>query len=303
MKYYVLSLLKFALVFFLLIAVQLVFFTSIIAKFASFDIPREKTILILGDSETETALNDTLIKHSINLSQGADAMFYSYMKLKKIYENNPQIETVILGFSPDTYCSALFYDVPVMKARFTNYFYILQYKDFKDILLYSFEGFARGISVLGKYFLKTPHILQTKNIREVIIGGFQPRPIDSTILAKSIIKGEYAMENIPDPLSVKYFDKIVRYCNEFKIKLIVINTPVHKVLIEKRAETKKSYLNFLNARKDRLTLWDCENFQVPDSLFYDVNHFNYKGANLFSIYLNATYGQEISTNSNPKPGT
>ena len=53
---------------------------------------------ILSNSHTECAINDRIIKTSINLSFSADTYFWSYVKLKTISKNNPNIKTIVLNF-------------------------------------------------------------------------------------------------------------------------------------------------------------------------------------------------------------
>ena len=43
-----------------------------------------KNILILGDSHTENAINDSIFSNSLNYSASADAYIFSYVKLKAI---------------------------------------------------------------------------------------------------------------------------------------------------------------------------------------------------------------------------
>ena len=71
----------------------------IIRNFYSYNIAKDKNILILGDSHTEVSLNDSIISNSINFSLGTSSYFHSYIKLKYILSNNEHIDTLILGYS------------------------------------------------------------------------------------------------------------------------------------------------------------------------------------------------------------
>jgi hypothetical protein len=70
---------------------------SIISS-SSFKIPEEKNIIVVGDSHTQCAINDSIFSRSINISQGGTAYLYSYIKLRKFLNENPHIDTVLVSF-------------------------------------------------------------------------------------------------------------------------------------------------------------------------------------------------------------
>src|SRR6266545_1841324 len=55
--------------------------------------------LIIGDSHTMTSLNPGMLPSFVNFSQMVESYFYTYYKLKHLLEKNPQIKTVVLGYS------------------------------------------------------------------------------------------------------------------------------------------------------------------------------------------------------------
>ena len=57
------------------------------------------TTIICGDSHTKSAVNDSLLQHSINISQTSEHFLYTYNVLAFTLKNNPQIKKVILGVS------------------------------------------------------------------------------------------------------------------------------------------------------------------------------------------------------------
>ena len=65
----------------------------------NFKVAETTTNLILGHSQTECAFNDKYIQSTQNFSQGAEAYFYTYLKLKKLVNSNTQIKNVFLSFS------------------------------------------------------------------------------------------------------------------------------------------------------------------------------------------------------------
>ncbi len=55
--------------------------------------------VVFGHSHSESSLNDSLINNLKNLSSSAESYFYTYIKVKKILSNNPQIHTVFVEFT------------------------------------------------------------------------------------------------------------------------------------------------------------------------------------------------------------
>ena len=89
---------------FLLLLVGTIFFSFLIIsmvlnKKVSFKLKQPVSYLVLGNSHTEFALNDSIITDLVNISQSGESYFYTYTKLKKILEDNAQIKTVFLAFS------------------------------------------------------------------------------------------------------------------------------------------------------------------------------------------------------------
>ena len=57
------------------------------------------TTIFIGDSHIQTAINDSLIENSINISTTAESYYFSYYKLQRYLPANPQIKRIYLGFS------------------------------------------------------------------------------------------------------------------------------------------------------------------------------------------------------------
>jgi len=56
--------------------------------------------LIVGDSHAETSFDDKVILNSRNIAFHAEHYLFTYFKVKRIIEANPQIEKVILSYGP-----------------------------------------------------------------------------------------------------------------------------------------------------------------------------------------------------------
>lgn len=73
--------------------------TDVVNKHVVVKIKPNTKHVIVGHSHPECAYNDSLIFGFQNISSSAESYFYSYQKLKKVIEQNPQIETVWLEYT------------------------------------------------------------------------------------------------------------------------------------------------------------------------------------------------------------
>ena len=107
--------------------------------------------LLLGHSQPECALNDSIIEKSVNRCQGGEAYFYTYTKLKKLLEVNNQIKTVYLSFSNNQIGKEMdkwtYGDIYILD-KYPAYFYEMSKND-KFVLIK--ENFKSVISQSERY--------------------------------------------------------------------------------------------------------------------------------------------------------
>ena len=101
------------------------------AKSKSFRIDDTITEVFLGDSHVRYALNDSLLKNSINLGNSSESVYFSYYKLDQLLKSKHSIETVYLGFSyhniSDYYDGYINGQYALSVAP--NYFYLLPFRE------------------------------------------------------------------------------------------------------------------------------------------------------------------------------
>lgn len=237
--------------------------------------------LILGDSRTKYDLNDKILKNTCNLSNDADSYFYSYLKLKAIVKKNPQITTLILSFSQHNIQKIIEYrwilNDTHINQRLKIYYVLLDPNDFLFLLL------QKPKESLVNLFPQILYPLKLMKGRE-LYGGFSD--MDHNNLDEEIKKypkeTEVQKEEFTESsIETKYLEKIKDYCKVNQIKLLLINTPLHKTLNSKQ--------EFLYAYYKKYT-WnvpflDFSKLALPDSCFSDLVHLSPAGSNYFSHYL------------------
>ncbi len=136
-------------------------------------IPPDKNILILGDSNTESAINDTILDNSINLSHSADPFFYSFLKLRKILPANNHIDTVLLSFSPhNLFKNDWTFNEKHIHSRFGQYYPLMTIEDIRFLS----KGNLRAV------LTSSPSIIQQviRNIPDQIKGK---NPISAMVIS------------------------------------------------------------------------------------------------------------------------
>ncbi len=271
--------------------------TIYIMSQASYKIDSKKNILILGESYSEAGIDDNLFNRSINLSQSGTAYLYSYVKLEKLLEENKHIDTVLVSFRYDLLTKdredlwIMSEDFLVPKVAFCvtllgkEEFSV--YNDKKILSQAILKVPIRNMGSVIKYFHKGRSNFTYRDLR---IGGFLKS--NRQRLQKDIEKGLSLKPTTEEesPVQKKYLLKIMSCCKKHNVKLILINLPMYKPEIygctDKLYEYHNKYL------KD-VEFWDYSNFSFSsDSCYGDLGHLNYKGALVFSNYLQKYCAQD-----------
>jgi hypothetical protein len=266
---------------FMLIVVALVCGNLFLLSKTSFKIPPDKHIIVIGDSFTECAIDDAQIPHFLNISQSASAYLYSFCKLRKFFEENHHIDTVLLSFhyhglTKESEDRWLFSDL-FMNDKIPKTLLLFQRNElgifpktailqaaFKSISVFSFRLRYESLNLGG-------HLHLDKNNLQTDIF---PTSTDTVI-------GIYQKE---------YLLKIVELCRAKNVELILIATPTYKP--DLYGELGKVYA-FYNTYLQGIKYLDYSAFPLADSCYADIPHLNYKGAAIFSAYLRDNWAKDL----------
>ncbi|MDD5014565.1 MAG: hypothetical protein PHW73_05620 [Atribacterota bacterium] len=252
-------------------------------------IDKSKDILILGDSNTECAINDSIVSKSVNLSQSADAYFYSFIKLRKFLKINPNIETVILGINEKSlYNHELFKSNEYIRSKYNSYFRLMNLNDFRVLL--EAGGIKAFINLAEASFYNFSRALtiQESDYKDMNIGGYLYLIRDKLDETIERYKKENKQNNINIEYSknqIEYLLKIVSLCKEYKVKLILLSTPTYMYCTNENDFYKLNQFLKKNMGDD-IDYWDYSSYSLPDFCYGDIDHLNYKGTEVFSKKLN-----------------
>jgi hypothetical protein len=251
-------------------------------------------IIFAGDSHVECSVNDDMIANSINIARSGEAYLYSFAKIKSLIDYNDQITAVFIGYSygdllKDKETRWLFEDAFVIEFVKT-YNYLLSDYDKSIIFRNNPKAYLKGLTrsayencltLLQSFFIDSNEKRKIKNY-----GGYLYLVRDKLQEDINMIE-TYINEPLEKSLlQEEYLKMLSQYCLGKSVKLILLNTP------------KYDYYN-LNVNRDILRNWisfrqslpcdsllDLSSFNLPDSCYGDMTHLNYRGAELFSSYLN-----------------
>jgi hypothetical protein len=286
----------------LCICIAITVFNSQLINSKSLDIPYSKNVLILGDSNSQTAINDSIYNNALNLSSSADPYFYSYLKLKKIVETNTHIDTLVLSFSPhNIYKNNWTFNKEHLYSRFSVYYPFMDYQD----LLFLIKGNPKGVISASSDIMKRTlsnslgRILDSHSIHDY--GHFLR--LDRNILedVKAKLKNEEPMPffDIPKNLiiadsEVHYLYKIIEICKSNNLVLYLANMPKRKELLAYKKYGVNEFYSFYDASLSEIPFLDFSKINLPDNYYGDLVHLNYLGSDYFSTLFKIQGLQNLS---------
>jgi hypothetical protein len=285
MKKFLVNTSLFSLLFILATTIIATIFNMLLIKNISFVLPENKTILVVGDSQTECAIDDNILMDSFNFSQSGTAHFYSFLKVRKMLENNPQIDTVVISYSYE--------DVTIEKDSWvTSQRYIsskvpryLSLMNIEDLLsIFSCNPIAVVFSIPSFIRDSVPYIFHKKNIMDTkFLGGYLH--LDREKLDEDIRNNNNKRKS--DISYSKYQMNYIREIYNMSIlknkTVILLNTPKYLSNIDVRY--KMYYFNFAKEYLKNAKLVDHSDIKMPAGSFADINHLNFKGAEIYSQFI------------------
>lgn len=282
----------------------LVAIASFFANHTAFTIDQQKNILVIGDSQTECAIDDDIFSRAKNYSTSATPYIYAFAKLKKLIHDNNHIDTVLLSF----HYGSLDYSIErrwIFEESFISEksAVMVPFLNMRELTLFvSSIPFYKAMAKTPMKYLEYAAYMAAGNAegwRRKNIGAYLALK-NNSIGADLEGKVPYSTLNDVDTLSqiqLNYLLNIADYCKEKGIALILINTPKYKY------DQYNDYRTFEKYRKEYLThipFLDYAAFPLPDSAYADLGHLNEKGASKFSEYLRSQITNDLSKGENEK---
>ncbi|MGB0981440.1 MAG: hypothetical protein ACPGUH_04995 [Winogradskyella sp.] len=241
--------------------------------------------IVLGDSNTECAINDGVLDNTINISSSGDSYFYQYLKLKKIVSDNTKIDTLYLSFSPHNVYGNdwLFGKKNKVETTFTHYFALMTIDEKlmfiknkpKAVVFSVFKSPLRSAKLAANYALN-------KNYN---YGGFSNINRNKLDVAIKKINETFQYKTMAIN-EVKYLKIIVSFCKANNIPLVFINTPKRNEILAFNNYRVTDFYSFYRTHFSEIPFLDYSGFLLSDDQYGDLTHLNSSGAKYFSKYLN-----------------
>jgi len=273
-----------------------------------FKLDKNISIIVAGDSHTQSSVNDSILKHSVNVSQSSEPYLYSYSILKFLIKNNPQITTVILGYSfnnlTESYDEVIF-EEEWTKLNYPKYLPILDAESYWLLITRNNVGMLKSLPNICSATLEVmikPVVISSFPFLGHYYGSPQSNMNDSTI--DIAINRHYLKDSGDQKLSdiqVEYLRKIVQFCNQRKVKVILLNTPVNRKYFDKiPAKFIREYYSVAKELEQQTIFFDLHDYYLADNCFGDGDHLNMYGAEILSRKLDSLLtekGESFDINS------
>jgi len=260
----------------------------ILEKNATFILPDDVNLLVLGHSHSECAFDDKFIGNFRNLSNAGQSYFYLLPKLEKVLEQNPQVEKVFIEFSNgqiEERMNDWIWGYDKLSNFFPTYAPFLGWED--NMMLY--QNNRNGL-------YSTIPIMAKKNLGKVLLGDFNYsddigkfKPLEKSIIdsllnnRKNGTKEPEVTNPVISEINLQYLKKMILKCETFGVEVILIRSPQHRFYNYRANEGL-----FQKIRRERfndIEFLDFNDFPLSDEEFGDFAHVNKKGAIIFSNWF------------------
>ena len=240
-------------------------------------IPKEKTVLLIGESQSQAAVDDSKISNLYNSSQAQDRYMSMFCRMRALIEANPHIDTVIISLTPHSINRGkddFWTNGGYLRQNVQTYGAILGLQEWSLMFRHAPESTLAEIVTPLMYYWK----VNESYIKQY--GSFSVA--DYCALQANIDEGATSLKVLPDygnRITLQYLDKMIRLCESKGIKVIGLNTPVYQAW---KYEEPKYFYDYLSQTYPNLELWDYLDADIPDDFRRDINHLNRKGAEWFT---------------------
>jgi hypothetical protein len=287
---------------FLLVIAGLIVISAFLIRLPKANIGSERHILVLGDSHTECAVDDSVFIRSANFSKSATAFIYTYGAIKKLVADNPQIDTVLLSFQFNSLIyereRGWIYSDALLSSKLPVYLPLLGLSDMGVFICTPafYKSAARTPLVCAEYYYQLTRGAGD-DWRRDNIGRHLSLPYSKLkeSVASTTPYEELKRKDSISSVQLEYLLKIGAFCRQRAITLVLINTPVYK------REEYTGYQAYERNRQRYLSgfrFLDYSGFAMPDSCFADIVHLNRAGARIFSAYLQNRLSTDLQEQKN-----
>jgi len=248
--------------------------------------------VIVGDSHTQTGLDDSIVPHAVNISHSEEHLLFSYQKLALLLSRNPGIRTVVLGLSFHTFSAN--YDSLILRSHRTRetyptYFPMLDYEGRRFLLLSDPVGVVRSVgAIVGR---EIGELALARRYADYSFWGHFYRSARNNLNEKTVaasIRGQYyepsgGLQGFA-VYQVLYLKRIVRLCADHAVTLVLVNVPISPQYAARVPQKfiDNYYATVASIVGRGVVFLDYHDLALPADWFGDAHHINAAGAAFLS---------------------
>ena len=245
------------------------------------------TTIICGDSHTKTAICDSIMPASVNISIASQSYYYTFETLKRLIFVNPHIDKVILGYSFHSIANRLDRNnfETVTSSRRCNYMLVSDSRHVYELVLNNYLNTAIDVLYTSMYHI-TSLIMKKPVVSMMCIGEYYP--MNTNILTLENIRGSIQNHYYRNGKlqsvgydQIQYLTKIDSLCNVNEIQLYLINTPISEEY-RKRIPKRFIFLYYKIVTLTNAILLDYNDLDIPVTSYANADHLNVFGAREFT---------------------
>lgn len=256
---------------------------------------KKPTMLIVGDSHPECALIDSLNPYLYNIAHSSESFIFSYIKAKKIIEENRSITTLFIEFSPlnlsETRENAIWGDK--LGWRFPCF---APFMNKEELFFFVRHNPTIVFSKISNSIKENEEFLKSGSkdyFGDKGLGGYRYLSYSAIKwIQKKKKKIIFKIKNIDGDLY--YLDKLLHLCKMKNIKPVFIRCPIHPSYGIWQIE--KPFQKIVKSRYRKIDFFDFSKFKLKDEDFFDLHHLNNRGAKKFTRYFNDLINSGILKN-------
>lgn len=281
MKKFLLSFLAFsAIVVVIVVALGVVRYIQ--TKQISWKLPAEKYILVMGASQPYRGFDDALTPEAVNLSLSSERYMYTYIKLTRLVENNPQIDTLILECA--TTDLQVNTDWKYFASNEQSYFVSNFWPFYTSEQWSIFRNQPRQLSTMVLQGLCKGETFLPSKCTSTIMGKYMGakdnlKSFDTTAVSPPAVGFDYPAGH---DVNYRYLRRIINYCRDHDVKLFLVSFPVWhpERIYDLHYNDSIRLALFSDATFIDMSRWPCSLSER-----YDTYHLNHHGAQRFTPEL------------------
>jgi len=245
----------------------------------SWKLKEDITIAFIGDSHIEKSIADISHKGILTFAQSGDNYIYTYSKLVKLLNDNPNIDTVVLGVdyhNIDKTSEAWYTSQSYINYKFPRLYPYMTFHDAKKLVEFNPWGYGKAIANL----MSVQDLITNNNFVKMYGSYENTNDTMSKASLDSVVKSNY--EEIQSATQFQYIDKINQLCQSRNITLILLTTPIH--LTAYRSVVLDSLITNYVAQ-NHIQYLNYRDLKMDNTHYSDKFHINQPGSEYFTKYL------------------